>query len=312
MAENLDRFIGKRCEVKKTRERGIITGTTRRGTRTLFNVDLDKEDLLMLHSYDALFIENELHKYPPHEPSNQRDNNESARVRSNTSSNSNQVLSAPETNHDTTVLPVNSLNQGIVHVRRSLDVSTARGTKRKRTATRDESSTDESSGDSSSDTEVEDEAPDPEEWTVVDNVVEEKGHKYTGLSTTLRWNTVGLTFTDAGVKDPIQYFRLFFPMNTVSRILAATNEGVMEQDKIMDDDFWRYIGIRLAFVLQPVPFGIKEGAFGTGKIEGTLFEKGNYGSKYGMSRNRFFFIDEKLKFCQFTEVSDAEKQQVHA
>ena len=57
-----------------------------------------------------------------------------------------------------------------------------------------------------------------------------------------------------------------------------------------------------------VPFGMKDGAFGTGNDEETLFEKGNYGTKYGMSRNRFFFIDEKLKFCMFT---DAEKRQVH-
>ncbi len=309
MSENYEQYVGKRCQIKKSGDRGIITGITNRGSRTLLNVDLDKDDVTSLQSLDSLFVEDNFNKYPQYEPSHQRDNCERTRQPSNASNNSGQVSSARATHHNTTVLPVNSENLGIGNAPRNREVSVPRGNKRKKTVRNDESSEEESSEDTSSDEEVENEASTRAEWTTVENVFEEKGHKYGGLETSLRWNSVGLTFPDTSVKDPIQYFRLLFPMNTVSRILQATNEGLSEIEQVTDADFWRYIGIRLAFVLHPIPFGMKDGAFGTGFVEETLFEKGNYGAKYNMSRNRFFFIDEKLKFCAFTDI---EKQKVHA
>jgi len=308
MSENYQSYINKRCQIKKSGERGMITGISTKGSRTLLNVDLDKNDVTSLQTIDSLYIEDNLYKYPQYEPSNQRDNAErTIRQPTSASSNSGQVISAPVT-HSTTVLRTNSENIGTGDARRNRNGNTSRSNKRRHSAIDVESSEEEATDDSNSHETVENEAPSSDEWTTVENVFEEKGHVYTGSGTRLRWDSVGLVFSDAGVKDPIQYFRLMFPMNSVSRILQATNEGLRDNDKINDGDFWRYIGIRLAFVLSPVPFGMKDGAFGTGTDEETLFEKGNYGAKYGMSRNRFFFIDENLKFCTFT---DAEKQQVH-
>jgi len=144
-------------------------------------------------------------------------------------------------------------------------------------------------------------------WTTTTNIFDEKGHKYEGGATYFRWNNVCNVLDADENKEPWAYWRLMFPYSSVPRILRATNENLNVDERIDEHDFWKYIGIRIAFILQPVPFGMKDGAYGTTEDEKTTFECGNYGSKFKMSRNRFFFIDEKLQFCTFTA---EEKRQV--
>ena len=182
-------------------------------------------------------------------------------------------------------------------------------TKRRRSgADEDESS---ESEDSDSNSDVEDlGAVTSDNWQNIEHVfgkLNPDGPTYRGESTILKWNSAGIEFAPGDVKRPLDYFRFMFPVNITNRVVAATNVGISIDEHITACEFWKYIGIRMAFVLQPIPFGIKVGAFGEGIIEGTLFEKGEYGRKYGMSRDRFLFIDANLKFIQFNA---DEKRQV--
>ena len=98
MEENYESYMNKRCQIKKSGERGMITGITVKGSRTLLNVDLDKSDVTSLQTMDSLYIEDNRNKYPQYEPSNQRDNSERApRQPSSAASNSAEVISVPVT-----------------------------------------------------------------------------------------------------------------------------------------------------------------------------------------------------------------------
>ena len=309
--ENLSSYINKRCQVRQSGERGLVTDVIRGGRSDQLQVELDEEGTTYVTYVSKLYIADENNKYLPYERSSQRDNSFKRHKQVPTTAAIPAVAvqrgrnEAEASNND----PISTgTTSGSTASRNSIRRNNT-GTKRRR-ADSDEDNHSESE-DSDSNSEVEDlGAVSTDGWTIVENVfgkLNTDSPCYRGEDTILKWNSAGITFTPGDVKLPIDYFRFMFPVNITNRVVAATNVGISIEDHISANDFWKYIGIRMAFVLQPIPFGIKDGAFGQGIIEETLFEKGEYGRKYGMSRNRFMFIDAKLKFIQFTA---DEKRQV--
>jgi hypothetical protein len=309
--ENLEIYIGKRCQVKANNQRGLVVGVIKNAGRPQIEVELDGEGMSYGTYISKLFIEDEKYKYPPYERTSQRDNSFKRQKQvPTTSAISVEAIQSDrneteQRNNDPLALGGNIRNRAsLINIRNNSTVA------RKRGLDPDEENHSESDeSDSNSDDEDLSEIS-TDGWTNVEKVTEKlnaEGPVYRGGDTIFKWNSAGITFAPGDVKRPIDYFRFMFPMGIVNRVVAATNVTIPVDDHITADDFWKYIGIRMAFVLQPVPFGIKDGAFGEGVIQDTLFERGEYGRKYGMSRNRFMFIDANLKFIQFTE---EEKRQV--
>ncbi len=73
--ENLEMYIGKRCQVKANNQRGLVVGVIKNAGRAQIEVELDGEGMPYGTYISKLFIEDEKYKYPPYERrTSQRDN----------------------------------------------------------------------------------------------------------------------------------------------------------------------------------------------------------------------------------------------
>ena len=105
------------------------------------------------------------------------------------------------------------------------------------------------------------------------------------------------------VNRPVaEYFYLVFPMIFISPILIWTNEVLASSNypvnvrvPVTKGEFIRWIGIRLCMVITPLRGGL-DSYFATEAAEGSVYEPGNYGKRFKMSKNRFKAIQESLRF----------------
>ena len=111
-------------------------------------------------------------------------------------------------------------------------------------------------------------------------------------------------------KPIVEYFYLVFPMIFINIILAATNTVLTASNyseyvkrQLDKGEFLKWIGIRLCMVLTPLRGGI-DAYFAVGSAEGTVYEGGNYGRRFGMPKNRFKAIQESLRFTAEAEHND--------
>jgi len=70
--ENMSSLKGKRCQLKKSFQRGVIIDVTSSAKRTKVMVDLDKDDVTITLSVESIYIADNINKYPPYPISTQR------------------------------------------------------------------------------------------------------------------------------------------------------------------------------------------------------------------------------------------------
>ena len=308
--QNISLLIGKRVQLKVNNSRGTVLSVVKNGGRTRFEVELDEVEHPIVTFKEKFFIEDNCNKYPPYPASSQRDNDNRRRRATADASSSIRHPTQARRDDNSAEIADNSSASNAAHASERQQVSRNNGRKKRKNQVPVAEDVDESDDSDSNSEPEENQEESAGSWADVTNVFDELNKdfkEYDGRETYFKWESAGITYSDSFVKRPVDYFRLMFPIDTVSRILAATNKKIPRELHVTDAEFWRYLGIRMAFVLQPVPFGIKDGAFGRGNIADTLFEKGNYGQKYGMKRKRFLFIDDNLQFVEFTA---EEKRQV--
>ena len=112
-------------------------------------------------------------------------------------------------------------------------------------------------------------------------------------------------------KTPLNYFLLMYPPDVCGRTVAATNAYALTQGVDLlftTNEYYKFIGIKLAYAIHPIPGGIYKGGFGTINDENGVFLAGNYGARFGMSRNRMKKIHRYLTFITHTA---EDKIQVH-
>ena len=99
------------------------------------------------------------------------------------------------------------------------------------------------------------------------------------------------------------YFSLCFPMPIITVLLLWTNQNIQSsiypasvRTELRKGEFFKHIGIRLCMVITPLRGGL-DAYFSTETEPGTVYEAGNYGKRFGMSKNRFKVIQESLAFA---------------
>ena len=99
----------------------------------------------------------------------------------------------------------------------------------------------------------------------------------------------------------LDYFELMFPLEIVSDALTHTNGELARRGKPEDftvQDFWTYLGIRLAITVvggnKPIP------EYWRDKEESHIFDPAyDFGSRFNMRRHRFEEISSCLRFASF-------------
>lgn len=182
--------------------------------------------------------------------------------------------------------------------------------KRKKNAEARSTASSEKDSSSSSDSSIEDDVNEAEtteinglKWKHVEKIDEDTGFRCEDLPTSFLWQHVNRDLGDGIARTPLNYFSLMFPPESISTICRLTNEKMQANSKwkkLFPNEFLKYLGIRLAYSLQPVPGGIHRGGFGTVDEEDGIFLGGNFGQKFGMSRNRFQEIESNLIFANPT------------
>lgn len=96
-----------------------------------------------------------------------------------------------------------------------------------------------------------------------------------------------------------EYFYLLFPMPIINQIIRLTNLEIRSTEypdylrvDLTKGEFFKWIGIKLAMVLTPLRGGI-DAYFAVESEPGTVYEPGNYGKRFGMSKN-ITALDELL------------------
>ena len=105
------------------------------------------------------------------------------------------------------------------------------------------------------------------------------------------------------LRSVVWYFFLCFPMPIVTDILKWTNRNIQAsgyvpylKTELTKGEFFQHLGIRLCMIITPLRGGI-DAYFATYMESGTVYEPGNYGRRFGMSKNRFKLIQECYAFA---------------
>ncbi|DBA02317.1 TPA: hypothetical protein N0F65_006192 [Lagenidium giganteum] len=116
----------------------------------------------------------------------------------------------------------------------------------------------------------------------------------------LRWPTD----LQLGSKDPIKYFYLTYPMETLSSTVTFTNAVLLQKHKLAmtQGEFLRWLGIRIAMAYDPCKGGIKA-YWKTADDEDGVGRARDFGSRFHMSRHRFEHILYALTFVDSTIAS---------
>ena len=77
--------------------------------------------------------------------------------------------------------------------------------------------------------------------------------------------------------------------------IAASNYPEHNKGELSKGELFKWIGIRLAMTLTPLRGGV-DSYFEVGSEEGTVYQGGNYGARFGMSKARFKCIMAALSF----------------
>jgi len=96
-------------------------------------------------------------------------------------------------------------------------------------------------------------------WNNVDKIDVDTGFRNEDLPTSFIWQHINRDLGDAIARTPLNYFSLMFPPDSVVTICRLTNEKMranVKWNNLSPSEFLKYLGIRLAFSLQPTPGGI--------------------------------------------------------
>ena len=125
--------------------------------------------------------------------------------------------------------------------------------------------------------------------------------------TTIHWPQLALP----GAKQPSQYFLLFFPISLMLTAQDQTNAALSSkvragnQGPVSAGELLRWLGIRLAMAVEPKRGDLK--TYWLDKdTEGSVFTASNYHSRFKMSRHRFEFITQKIRFNNIPTAAESE------
>jgi hypothetical protein len=132
--------------------------------------------------------------------------------------------------------------------------------------------------------------------------------------TTINWSVLpnGVHLDYIPVKEPIDYFFLSYPMQSVAGMENATQANINEAfaqvhgrsnaKPFFDFDrsrFYVFMGIQIERAVHPVSGGIDE-CWRKGRTEGTYREGGNYGERFKMTLHEYKNIKQYLQLSEFT------------
>ena len=124
---------------------------------------------------------------------------------------------------------------------------------------------------------------------------------------TIHWPQLALPVA----KQPSRYFRLFFPTSLLLEAQDQTNAALSSKVKtgnqgpVSAGELLRWLGIRLAMALEPKRGDVK--AFWLDKDpEDSVFTGSNYQSRFKISRHRFEFITQKIRFNSIPTAAESE------
>lgn len=104
-------------------------------------------------------------------------------------------------------------------------------------------------------------------------------------------------------RNPLQYFETFFPQDSVSQTLKATNEVMVNKDittPLSKGEYYKWLGIQLTMAVQPVRGGV-DAYWSDGREEESCFLGPGLGKWSGMSKNRYLNIRGSLCFKEKME-----------
>jgi hypothetical protein len=108
--------------------------------------------------------------------------------------------------------------------------------------------------------------------------------------------------TDIG-RPIAEYFYLLFPMGFLPELLTQTNLIIQDSAypnylkyNLTRGELFKWLGIKLAMILSPLRGGI-DAYFASENEIGTVYEAGNFGKRFKMSKGRFKIIQESLRFA---------------
>ena len=140
-------------------------------------------------------------------------------------------------------------------------------------------------------------------WKEVTSIDTDTGLKCEDQPTSFYWTALNRDLGSGIDRTPLNYFALMFPPDSIATICRLTNDKMRANDilkNLSPSEFLKYLGIRLTFSLQPLPGGMNRGGFGTVDEEDGICLAGNYGARFGMSRDRFNEIESNLTFANPT------------
>ncbi len=129
--------------------------------------------------------------------------------------------------------------------------------------------------------------------------------------TSFQWvRALGVDVT--GEKTPWQFFQLLYPMKSNASTVTCTNDNILADPsrsgsrqymgEISRGELLKYIGLRLTMALDPIQGPITE-YWRVNEYSDSVFAPRGLGERFGMSKNRFEFIEKHLAFDVESQVS---------
>lgn len=106
-----------------------------------------------------------------------------------------------------------------------------------------------------------------------------------------------------GIRSEMDYFEMMFPVDEWDHIVTETNQMMLSLGRYQPTtkaEVLKYLGLRLCMALERKHLDIAA-YWNTEVDEGTVFQPENYGSRFGMSRNRFQLLSRCFRVDNFDE-----------
>ena len=149
--------------------------------------------------------------------------------------------------------------------------------------------------------------PHGREWKLKTSLEVDPAADHQPKRTTIHWPQLALP----GVKQPSQYFLLFFPISLMLTAQDQTNTALSftvragNQAPVSAEELLRWLGIRLAMAVEPKRGDLK--TYWLDKdTEGSVYTASNFHSRFKMSRHRFEFITQKIRFNNIPTAAESE------
>ena len=145
------------------------------------------------------------------------------------------------------------------------------------------------------------------EWKLKTSLEVDPAVDHQPKRTTIHWPQLALP----GAKQPSQYFLLFFSISHMLTAQDQTNAALSSkvrtgnQGPVSAGELLRWLGIRLAMAVEPKRGDLK--TYWLDKdTEGSVYTASNYNSRFKMSRHRFEFITQKIRFNNIPTAAESE------